>query len=61
MMFLNDSACALIMEGCTKGKRMDDVWKREFMASLSVTAEEESHKAAMKDLMNYMKDAITVQ
>ena len=58
MMFLNDSACALIMEGCTKGKRMDDVWKREFMASLSVTAEEESHKAAMKDLMNYMKDAI---
>ena len=58
MMFHNDSAYALIMENCTKGKGKDDAWKKEFMASLCTDADEDTHKAAMKDLMNYMKDAI---
>lgn len=58
MMFHNDSAYALIMENCMKGKGADDSWKKEFMKALSKDAEEESHKAAMKDLMNYMKDAV---
>ena len=58
MMFHNDSAYALIMENCMKGKGKDDVWKKEFMGSLSINADEDTHKAAMKDLMNYMKDAV---
>lgn len=58
MMFHRDSAYSLIMENCTKGKGMDDTWKKDFMESLSQNAEEEPHKEAMKELMIYMKDAV---
>jgi len=58
MMFHNDSAYALIIENCMKGKGAEDSWKKEFMAALSKDAEEEAHKAAMKELMAYMKDAV---
>lgn len=58
MMFYNDSAHSQIMEMCTKGKRQDAAWKKSFIEALSVNADEEVHKAAMKDLMSYMKDAV---
>lgn len=58
MMFYNDSAHTLIMEGITKGKGQDNSWKKTFTANLSKEAEEAAHKEAMKELMAYMKDAV---
>lgn len=58
MMFHNDSAYALIMENCTKGKGEDDTWKKAFMKALSKEEEEAVHKAAVKDLMGFIKDAV---
>ena len=58
MMFHNDSAYALIMENCTKGKGEDDTWKKAFMKALSKDEEEAVHKAAVKDLMGFIKDAV---
>ena len=58
MMFHNDSAYALILDNCMKGKGADESWKKEYMKALSKDAEEGVHKEAMKGLMNYIKDAI---
>lgn len=58
MNFQNDSAYMLLVEGCTKGKGMDDAWKKEFMDALSKNAGEKEHEAAMNTLVTYVKNAI---
>lgn len=58
MNFQNDSAYMLIAEGCTKGKGMDDAWKKSFMEALALGAEEKAHEEAMKDLIAYLKEAV---
>lgn len=57
MMFHRDSAYALIMENCTKGKGQDAEWKAAFGENLSKQAEEKAHAAAIQELVAYMKDA----
>lgn len=60
MMFHRDSAYALIMENCTKGKGQDADWKAQFSENLSKEAEEKAHTAAIQELVTYMKDAVTM-
>lgn len=60
MMFHRDSAYALIMENCTKGKGQDADWKELFSENLSKEAEEKAHTAAIQELITYMKDAVAM-
>lgn len=60
MMFHRDSAYALIMENCTKGKGQDADWKAQFSENLSKEAEEKAHTAAIQELVTYMKDAVAM-
>lgn len=60
MMFHRDSAYALIMENCTKGKGQDAEWKELFSENLSKDAEEKAHTAAIQELITYMKDAVAM-
>lgn len=60
MMFHRDSAYALIMENCTKGKGQDAAWKELFSENLSKEAEEKAHTAAIQELITYMKDAVAM-
>lgn len=60
MMFHRDSAYALIMENCTKGKGQDADWKELFSENLSKEAEEKAHTAAIQELITYMKDVVAM-
>lgn len=56
MMFQNDSAYMLIVEGCTKGKGGDEHRQKELQASLAVGAKEPEHSKAMKEIVDFLKD-----
>lgn len=56
-MFHRDSAYALIMENCTKGKGQKETWKEALTENLSREAEPQMHDTAMHDLVTYLRDA----
>jgi hypothetical protein len=58
MMFQNDSAYMLIMEGCMKGMGKTPEEQKEFQSQLAVNAEEKIHGEAMKEVVGYLKDAV---
>jgi hypothetical protein len=58
MMFQNDSAYMLIMEGCMKGMGKTPEEQKEFQSQLAVDAEEKIHEEAMKEVLGYLKDAV---
>lgn len=58
MMFQNDSAYMLIIEGCMKGMGKAQEEQREFQNCLSAAAEGEVHEEAVKAVIAYLKDAV---
>jgi hypothetical protein len=58
MMFQNDSAYMLIMEGCMKGMGKTPEEQKEFQSQLAVDAEEKIHGEAMREVVGYLKDAV---
>ncbi|MDO4555082.1 MAG: hypothetical protein Q4B70_08075 [Lachnospiraceae bacterium] len=60
MMFKNDSAYMLVMEGCTKGKGEDIKWQSQFSKDLSKEVSGDAHEQAMKELITYLKDAVSL-
>lgn len=58
MMFQNDSAYMLVMEGCMKGKGGGANEQREFSKALAKETEGTEHEKAMRELIVYLKDAL---
>lgn len=58
MMFQNDSAYMLVIEGCIKGKGGDKEAQSGLRQALSVDALESVHREAMKEVVLYLADAV---
>lgn len=58
MMFQNDSAYMLVMEGCMKGKGGGANEQREFAMALTKETTGAEHEKAFRDLTVYLKDAL---
>lgn len=58
MMFQNDSAYMLVMEGCMKGKGGGANEQRQLATALAKATEGIEHEKALRELIVYLKDAL---